>query len=214
MRPHQQAVSPSPTRVFKHSLDWRFLLPLSDLARGCFLFLEDVDLSEALEQVGIHISQQLSFSDLKAHENKRFPFLAMPLGLPVRWIGPRVEDRIEFFRWIRQFIDPGGFLLLGFNNPMYRRVSQKTNYHSSTPPRIAKELHQAGYQSLKIFGAMPDLQISEYIIDLEPRTIQFALQNRFRRKPNLLRVQRVVAGIVGIQSLSYFLPAYFAVVSA
>jgi hypothetical protein len=214
MRPHQQAVYPPLTRVFKHSLDWRFLLALSDSAKGCFLFLEDVDLSAALEQAGIPVSQQFSISDLKAHENKRFPFLAIPLGLPGRWVGPRLEDRIQFFRWLRQFIDPGGFLLLGFNNSMYWRASHKTNYHSSTPPRIAKELHQAGYQSLKVFGAMPDLQISEYIFDLEPRTIQFALQNRFRRKPNLLRILGVVARIVGIQRFSYFLPGYFAVASA
>ena len=214
MQPLPQIVASASPRVFHYSLDWRFLLPVADLNKGCFLFEEDIDFSQTLEHVGIHTSQQLSFSDFKSRNSNSFPFLAMPFGLPIGWVGAQNADRVEFYSSIRRFIELGGYLLVGFNNSLNWRAHHGAKYHSSTPQRATNELIQAGFKSVEIFGAMPDLQIPEYIFELDPRTLRFALQNRFRRKPAALRVLHVLSGILGWKSLSYFLPCYFAVATA
>lgn len=214
MGPHPQTATAPQPRVFNYSLDWRFLLPLTDPKKVCLLFEEDTDFSQTLEQVGIYASQKFSLSALRDRETASFPLFVMPFGLPVAWSGAEHADRVEFYFAIRHFIDSGGYLLVGFNNLLNWRSKPQTSYHSSTPLRIARELTQAGFKSVKIFGAMPDLQIPEYIFDLDPRAIHFALQSRFRRKPALLRVLQVLKGTMGLKRMSNFLPCYFAVATA
>jgi hypothetical protein len=208
--PPQTATTPLP-RVFNYSLDWRFLLPLADPKKVCLLFEEDADFSQTLEQVGLHVSEKLSLSDLKYHKPHSFQVIVMPFGLSVGWAGARHKDHVAFYFSVRRFIDPDGYLLVGFNNALNWRATSQTNYYSSTPRRIADELKQAGFNSVKMFGAMSNLQIPEYIFDLDPRAIQFVLQNRFRRKPAILQVLRFLSGTVGWKRASHLLPCYFAV---
>jgi hypothetical protein len=211
MGPHPQtATSPQP-RVFSHSLDWRFLLPLVAPQKTCLLFEENEDFSQTLEQVGMGVSQQLSFSELSDHKNEGFHLLVMPFGLPAGRTGAGRESRVQFYFSIRRFLDSDGYLLAGFNGGLNLRPSSQSVYQASTPRRIAGELSQAGFKSVKIYGAMPTLQIPEYIFDLDPRAIDFALRNRFRRKPAVLQSLRLLAGIVGWKRFSDFLPCYFAV---
>jgi hypothetical protein len=61
---------------------------------------------------------------------------------------------------------------------------------------------------------MTNLHIPEYVFDLDPRVIDFALRNRFRRKPAVLQALRLFARTVGLKSISNFLPCYFAVAAA
>lgn len=213
MQPLPQTAASALPRVFNYSLDWRFLLPITDLSKGCLLFEEDIDFSQTLEYVGIHTSQHFSFSDFKNRTSDSFPFLAMPFGLPVGWVGARKADRVEFYSSSRRFIDPGGYLLVGFNNSLNWRAP-RTKYHSSTPQNARNELIQAGFKSVEVFGAMPDLRIPEYMFALDPRTLRFAVQNRFRRKPAVSRALRVLSGAIGWKRLSHFLPCYFAVAAA
>ncbi|HJQ13442.1 MAG TPA: hypothetical protein VJ830_01740 [Anaerolineales bacterium] len=214
MQPPLSTVASSPPRVFNYSLDWRFLLPVAELNKGRFLFEENTDFSQTLEHVGVHTSQRFSFSDLKNRNGNRFPFLAMPFGLPVGWVGTRNADQVEFYSSMSRFIDQGGYLLVGFNNSLNWRAHHRAKYYPSTPQRARKELIQAGYKSVEIFGVLSNLQIPEYMFELNPRTLRFALQNRFRRKPAILRTLRVLSGVIGWKRLSYFLPCYFAVATA
>jgi hypothetical protein len=214
MRFHPHPTTALPLRVFNYSLDWRFLLPLTDPRNICLLYEEDADFSQTLEQVGLHASQKLSLSDLRDPKADGFHSLVMPFGLPVSWAGARHEDRVKFYVSVRRFINSGGYLLVGFNNALNWRSKDQTRYHSSTPRQIADELKHAGFQSAKISGVMPNLAIPDYIFDLDSRTIQFALQNRFRRKPAVLRVLRILAQLVGWKRMSNFLPCYFAVATA
>jgi hypothetical protein len=211
MQPHPQHSTAPPPRVFNYSLDWRFLLPMADPKNVCLLFEENADFSQTLEQAGLHVSQKLSLSDLKDRKTNSFHSLVMPFGLPVGWTGARHKARVAFYFSVRRFIDSGGHLLVGFNNVLNWRVNSPPKYYPSTPRRIAAELKQAGFKSVKIFGAMPDLQIPEYIFDLDPRAIQFALQNRFRRKPAVLQALQFLSVTVGWKRASHLLPCYFAV---
>jgi hypothetical protein len=214
MRAYPQTATASPPRVFTHSLDWRFLLPIADPQKVCLIYEEDAELSQTLERVGIHTAHQLSFADLRDRKHDSFPVMVLPFGLAIGQVGRRREDRIEFYLSVRRFIDSGGYLLVGFNNALNLHPKPQATYHPSTPLRIAEELKQAGFESVKIFGAMPNLKIPEYIFDRDSRTIQFALQNRFRRKPALLGFLRVLAGTVGWKRMSNLLPCYFAVGTA
>jgi hypothetical protein len=214
MQATRQEAYSFPPRVFKYSLDWRFLLPVADLSKGCLVFEEDMDFSQTLEYAGISASQRLSFSDFKIRNRNCLPFSVIPFGLPSSWVGTRSEDRVEFYVSIRHFLETGGYLLVGFNNSLSWRAHRGTKYHSSTPHRVRNELVQAGFKTVELFGAMPDLQIPEYIFQLDSRTLRFGLQNRFRRKPAVLRVLRVLDGINGWKGISHFLPCYFAVATA
>ena len=209
----QIATSAKP-QVFNYSLDWRFLLPRAEPEKTCLLFEENADFSQTLEQVGLRVSKQLSFSELREHRHDTFQLLVMPFGLPAGWAGAGGEARVQFYFSLGRVIDSGGHLLVGFNNVLNLRHDPQTNYQASTPRRMAVELGQAGFKSVKIYGAMPTLQIPEYIFDLDRRAIAFALHNRFRRKPALLRLLRLLAGRVGWKRISNFLPCYFAVAAA
>jgi hypothetical protein len=201
----------SQPRVFQHSLDWRFLLPRVDVKKICLLAEEGVEFSQTLEQVGIHISQQLSLSDLKQNGMNKIQSFVMPFGVCAGWTGAKHEDQVAFYGTVRRLISSGGSLLIGFDNFWSMPARSKAKYYTSMPGRMAGQLKQAGFQSIKMFGAMPDLAVPEYVFDLDSRTIQFALRNRFRRKPALLHALRVVEGTLGWKRLSNFLPCYFVV---
>jgi len=214
MRPYPQPITAVSPRVFNYSLDWRFLLPIENPQKAYFLYAEDSDFSQTLEHVGFHANQRLSRSDLLDRNPGRFDLFVMPFGLPRGWVGASRQDRVRFYSSIHRFIEPGGYLLVGFDNILKAVSNGQPGYYPSTPSRVVTELKKAGFNSVKIYGAMPDLAIPEYIFDIQPRAIQFALQNRFRRKPALLRSLRALARTVGYERLSNFLPSYFAVTAA
>jgi hypothetical protein len=199
-------------RVFHYSLDWRFLLPIAD-AKDIYLLLEEnKDFSQTLAQVGIDISQQVAFSDLRQNKSNNLQSFVIPFGLPSGWVSAKSEDQVEFYSSVRRLMISGGYLLVGFNNVWNARANSP--YHVCTPRRMGEQLKQAGFQSIQIFGAMPNLAIPTYIFDIESEPAQYALQNRFRRKPTVLRILRPLSRILGWKQLSNFLPCYFAVATA
>ncbi|MGB8980323.1 MAG: hypothetical protein WCC12_00450 [Anaerolineales bacterium] len=201
---------PSP-RVFNYSLDWRFLLPLTETGRSFVLFEQEADFSETLARAGMPASVQLSFPEIDRQEGQSAHSLVLPFGLPLRWVGAGQADQIGFYRSIRRLIEPGGYLLVGFETSWNFRSRRASKYHPSTPRRMTSLLEQAGFKSVKIFGAIPNLRIPEYIFELGSPAMQFALCRRFRRKPVLLSALQMLARTVGLARLSSFLPCCFAV---
>jgi len=211
MQTHLQHVHSHQPQIFHYSLDWRFLLPMADQKDAYVLFDENADFRLALEEVGIRESNQLSFAEFRENKHSNISLLVMPFGLPMRWVGAKQKEQIEFYSASRRLIASGGYLLVGFNNAWYSRVSAPSKYYSCTPRRVAYQLKQAGFQSSKIFGAMPNLNIPEYLFDLESRAMYFALQYRFRRKPVVLKSLHALAATIGLARISNFLPCYFVV---
>ena len=214
MRANLQPVPSSQPRVFQYSLDWRFLLPIGDPARICVAFNDEADFSETLERIGIPVSNQLSTSNFEGDARDAVHAFVLPFGLPVRWVSAKSEEQIELYRSIRRSICPGGYLLLGFGNPWNPRSRSQPGYHPSTPRRAAYQLDRAGFKSTKIFGAMPNLRIPEYIFELNPQAMQFALEHRFRRKPVLLNALQMLRRTTSLARVSNFLPCYFALATA
>ena len=211
MQSSPQTIPSLQPRVFQYSLDWRFLLPISDPGQIYVLFEPDAEFSQTLAHVGIPVSNQLSLSDFRQGKGRDAQALVFPFGLSLRWVGANPAEQTEFFAFARNWMTSGGHLLVGFNHPWNRRVRLAGQYHSVTPHRVEKQLQQAGYSSIKLFGALPNLQIPEYLFEIDPRTIRFALHNRFRRKPAVLRGLRLLAGTIALARLSNLLPCYFAV---
>ena len=202
-------MQPSP-RVFHYSLDWRFLLPTTNVQNIGLLFEDDPDFSETLGQVGIQASQRLSLPDLKQKKRNEMHSFVMPFGLPAGWVSPKEKEQVEFYASLRHLLTSEGYLLVGFNNIWNFDARSNPKYYSSTPRRMTAQLKQAGFHSIEISGVMRDLAIPEYIFALESRSLQFALQNRFRRKPRILSALRVLTKTVGVARLANFLPCYFA----
>ena len=211
MRSDPEPAFPPQPRVFHYSLDWRFLLPISDPGKIRVVSEERADFNQTLEQAGIPVADQLSFSDLRQDERNNIQSLVIPFGLPVRWVGEEQEDQIEFYRSMRRLICPDGYLLVGFENGWKFRSGNQSKYHSSTPRRITYRLHKAGFKSIKIFGAIPNLCIPEYIFDMNTQATRFVLHHRFRRKPIMLNVMQLLSRTIGWTRISTFLPCYFAV---
>ena len=209
----QDAHSPQP-HVFRDSLDWRFLLPIEDASRVYVLFERDADFSRTLKRVGIPVSNQWSFSDVGQHREGQIQSLALPFGLPLGQVGARPHEQAEFYSSCRGLIVPGGSFLVGFDNMLRLRASPESKYYLSSPARAAQQLSRAGFHSIKIFGVLSNLRMPEYIFDLDSRTIHFALQNRFRRKPAVVQALGVLAGTIGLARISNFIPSYFAVATA
>lgn len=209
MQSDQQRLHQSHPRVFNYSLDWRFLLPLSNTDK-LFVFLEnDPDFGQTLEQVGIPVSNQLSFLNIEQKEKTDSASFVLPFGLPVRWVGREQADQIEFFRSMRKLMDDNGNLLVGFNNSWTYCSSPQIKYHPSTPGRVVSQLQKAGFKTMKVFGVISNLSIPEYIFDLNARPVYFALQHRFKRKPILLNLLQLLSSTIGLTGISDFLPCYF-----
>lgn len=213
MQDNASSAFPPQPQVFTHSLDWRFLLPIADLENTFVVSEEDADLSQTLAHVGIPVSNRRSLADLKPEPGRTIHSLVLPFGLPVRWVGSRTDDQLELYRSMRRLIEPGGYFLMGFNNALYVR-RRGGAYHPSTPRSVAAQLGHAGYRSIEILGAMPDLIIPEYLLHLEPQTVLFALRHRFRRKPIILKILHVLSRAPGWANMSSFLPSYFAIAVA
>ncbi len=209
MQPDLQAIPPP--RVFRHSLDWRFLLPISDPAKLYVAFEDEPDFEAALDHVGVPVSNRRSFLSFKPGEESNIHVFALPLGLPVRWVSTGRDEQIESYRSIRRLLCPGGYFLLGFRNRWSSRSGNWSRYYSSRPRRVVDQLTRAGFKSVQVFGVMPNLQVPEYIFELSPQAMYFALQNRFRRKRVLSNGLRVLVWTVGLARISDFLPCYFAV---
>lgn len=200
-------MQPEP-RTYHHSLDWRFLLPLPDPAQMYLLLEADEEVSQALERVGVPRARLLSLADLRRVQSRTVPSLVLPFGPAAGWAASGA-DQAAFYASLREAIAPAGHLLVGFDNA-WNRATRRAGYRSCPPGRLMDQLRQAGFSSVRLFGAMPDLRIPEYIFDLDPRTVHFALRSRFRRKPAVLRALRLLAATVGMARLSNLLPCYFA----
>ncbi|HLO14936.1 MAG TPA: hypothetical protein VK206_08905 [Anaerolineales bacterium] len=211
MQTSRQQIHPPPARVFHDSLDWRFLLPTTEAGKIRVVVEQGADFGQTLEQIGIPVSNCSSFSDIKQNEKENTQALVLPFGLPVRWVSAQRGDQIEFYRSLRHLVCPGGYLLIGFENSWNSHSKTQSGYHPSTSRRVANQLNRAGFRSIRIWGAMPNLRIPEYIFALNDRAIYFALQHRFRRKPALLNILRTLSYAIGWSGISAFLPGYFAV---
>lgn len=209
MQSDQQGVHRSQPRVFNYSLDWRFLLPLSSPDKVFVLFEENSDFCQTLEHAGIPVANQLAFLDIQQKENNQVNSLVLPFGVPVQWVSGEDADQTEFFRSMRQLISEHGNLLVGFNNSRGFRSKAQRQYYSSTLQQMTSQLQKAGFKAVKVFGVIPDLNIPEYIFDLNARPLQFALQHRFKRKPIILNLLQLLSYTAGVMRISDFLPGYF-----
>src|SRR5689334_11082412 len=209
MQSDQQGLRQFQPRVFNYSLDWRFLLPLSNPDKVFVLFEENSDFCQTLEHVGIPVSNQLSFLDIEQKEKNQVHSLVLPFGVPVHLVSGEEADQVEFLRSMRKLISEHGNLLLGFNNSRGYRSQTPTQYYSSTLQRMTAQLQKAGFKAVKFFGVIPDLNIPEYIFDLTSRPLHFALQHRFKRKPVILNLLQLLSSTAGIMRISDFLPGYF-----
>ena len=213
MLPDTQKVPSLKPRVFHYSLDWRFLLPVTEPAGMCLLLQEDAEFDQTLDQVGLHASQRLSPSGLQTGKGG-FHSVVMPFGLPVGWAGAAPRDQAAFYSRLRQWMTSGSHLLIGFQNAWAFQQTPQTGYYTSRPRHIVDQLRLSGFKDVRLFGTMPNLRIPEYMFDIEPRAMQFALRNRFRRKPALLRALGLLAGTMGWRRISDFLPCYFVLAMA
>jgi hypothetical protein len=198
--------SQSQPRVFNYSLDWRFLLPISNPDKVFVFFEEDLDFCQTLEQAGIPVSNQLSFLDIQQNPYKEAGSIVVPFGLPVHWVSGEPSDQIEFLRSMRKLMGEHGHLLVGFNNSWGNRSKAQTKYYFSTPRRMTSQLQEAGFKTIKVFGVISNLNIPEYIFDLNARPMAFALQHRFRGKPALLNLLQLLSRTIGMTHIFDFLP--------
>jgi len=199
----------SPPRVFHYSLDWRFLLPLSSLEKTFVFFEEDGEFSQTLEQVGIPAANHLSFLDIGQRETPEAATFSLPFGVPLRWVAKDPEDQVEFFRSLRMAMGDHGSLLVGFRNSWNNRSGGSSKYYTSTPRQMIVHLQKAGFKAMTVFGAIPDLAISEYIFELNNSTMNFALQHRFKRKALAVTLLKLLSYTLGAKRLATFMPCYF-----
>src|SRR5512141_3191110 len=106
MQPNVQTAPPPQPRVFPYSLDWRFLLPVADPVNLRVAFENEPDFYEALERVGVPAAPWLLDSNFIEAERRNTHSLALPFGLPVRWVSAGTEEQIQLYRSIRQRICP------------------------------------------------------------------------------------------------------------
>jgi len=197
--------------LFTRGADWRFLLPVSKESH--ILLIGDeldavVDLFRILDIAPSVLDSKSPFSVLPKPKPAQpdFDIVAIPFGISpdghLAWL-----SIADVFRDIRERIRPGGAFLFGFTNVWVRR-NPKT--FPASPGRVQRLLRQAGFASVDVYVAYPDLITPEYILPMKPSILSFALQFRLRNKLStaLLRVFSMPLVMGRVANL---LPFYFAV---
>lgn len=199
-------------KVYHYSLDWRFFLPETNVQNIHVFFADDDEFSQALEKVGIPGTNQHSFAALMSSPDIRVRSMVFPFGLPSGAAVTEAKDPIEFLHTCQRWIEPGGSLMVGFNNALYRRA--RSPYQAAHPRRFLSQLEKAGFHSIRMLGVMPRLSIPEYIFDLDLEPIQFALAYRFRRKRLVRQTLLALAQTIGPARFAEYLPCYLSVAVA
>jgi hypothetical protein len=188
------------------STDWRLLLPLKEKTKLLVITNKNDDYGQYFLPFGIETytldslrSDQLQ-DDVKhsprnpetgitTAKHSELPFsqavydvIAMPFGFLEGIPMANKPKRLEQLKAIRHLIRPGGSLLIGFSNLWGHLL--KLNYRNdlSTPQTIVNLLLRANYDSIKLFAAIPNPIIPEYIFPISPQTTSFFLKHRYKRK--------------------------------
>jgi len=191
------------------SVDWRFLLPLSQNDTVLFVGDQSNELKKAFEELGVPAATWPTISPAEISSDLRestFNIVAVPYGMASdRRQGQ--SDRIAIYRTVRPLLKPGGVLLLGFTNVF---LGNENKIPAARPGQIRRMLRSAGYVKIDFYGVYPNLMIPEYIFPLKFSpflfTMDFHLRNRL--PGTLLRILSNRIVFVGISNL---IPAYFAV---
>lgn len=215
MRPTKAKQTHVAPNAYEHSLDWRFLLPLGEGSRLLVLSIRNAGLSAALERAGISGARwredDLEIPHSVDAEGANLDALALPFGLPRTGRAAHAADRILFYQDVRTRLRPDGYLLVGFENRWRDPFGRHTKYYSSTPAIVRDELQRAGFSRVGCFAVSPDLDVPDYVLQLQQPALNFAVGHRFRRSAFARNTMQVLLKIAGpIRAASVF-PSYYVV---
>jgi len=153
-----------------------------------------------------------SAGDLRAmaDSDARFDAVAAPVGFGGN--KPRVgrSEWLDRCRAARRLIQPEGVLLVGFSNRW--DVRRKIRSQASSVGEMRSILLELGFRSIRFFGAVPEPLAPEYIFPLQPRSLGFVLDQRYRHK--LPQLVLSLAHTRAAHFLLNFMPFYYAVALA
>jgi len=201
----------------KNSMDWRFLLPIlpgikilvvgqkCDELTQLFAKLEieshlwDYDFSNPIKVVPFSLSQ--------------FDIVIAPYGFSGKGLSSNPRRQREIYQTMQRLLKPGGTILVGFfNNWRFQRKRNPAPY-SSNPMQMTRLLQKAGYKDVKLYGAIPNLSIPDYILPLTRQTVGFWLEHQYWSKvPE--RLLPYLYSPIFTTVFYYFLPSYFAIATA
>lgn len=214
---HQTQTSAEP-KVYGHSLDWRFLLPLGHGINLLVLSSRNPDLELALRRAGISSAgwreEDLEIPNPLDTDGAEFDAVALPLGLSGREGAAHPADRKLFYQHIRRRLRPEGYLLVGFENRWRDRFGRKTKYYTSTPAVVRDELQKAGFSGVECFGVSPNLDVPEYILQLQRRALEFTVGHRFRRSAFAGSLMQMLLKLAGPIWAGGMFPCYYVVAKA
>jgi hypothetical protein len=199
---------PSP----QNSMDWRFLLPILAESKVLIVGGGCDEFTQFFGQLGIEsIAWDHDFLNptRTPFPELHFEIIAIPHGFPDKGLSSSPQQHLEVYRTMWHFLKPGGTILIGFSNAqVIRRRINPDNYYST--PRLMRQLLQkAGYETVTLYGAIPNLFTPEYIFPLTRKTVGFTLKHRYRYKLPA-RLLRWFDHPFFTAGFSHLLPSYFA----
>lgn len=230
MQPKYQSDTSFQISLPASSVDWRFLLPITESSRVLIIGGEHDDFTELFGKIGVSAitwlhgslpakdennSEQGKFDAVENLVAQSFPpmsfdFVVIPFGFP----GDKLTHEVDVYQMIRRLIRPDGMMLIGFSNTLglFRQGFRSDSFYS-TPWCMMHKLRLAGYSQIDFYGAMPNLDTPEFIFPLKAQLLSFTLQHRYRYKlPAMLLYifsSRPIATI-----FLYLLSYYFVIVKS
>jgi|CXWL01.1.fsa_nt_gi hypothetical protein len=213
-----------------NSADWRFFLPISAGSNVLLVTNHGEDIARYFEKLGIRTTiynndsstgPDVEFTKQKSADfenefsppggHSLFDVVAIPHGFPEYLLSRGETPQIDVYQKIKQALNPRGALLIGFSNSLRlgRAARPFVNFYA-TPQGMIGLLRKAGYPSVEIYGAIPDLNVPDYIFSLNKHEIGFVLEHRYRYKIPAWALKLLTTSFVA-GSLSGFFPFYYAV---
>ncbi|MGE5248938.1 MAG: hypothetical protein ACM3QS_01890 [Bacteroidota bacterium] len=219
MEPVSRPIDPLSAKLPAFSADWRFLLPIRPGSRMLVLTDWGGDFGQHFAGLRTRVvtwraarpdaawSADGASRDRVCAQPPDAPFashsfdaVAVPLGIPRTLSGSPTS--VDYHRGLKRLLKPGGRLLVG-----------SVNGGDSRPSAFKRALERAGFEDIRIYGAVPNLAKPAYILPLERRSLQFFAHSSHlgRRAGRLLRLLSILP-LSGL--LRGLLPCYFVIGAA
>ena len=155
--------------MLKGSNDWRFLPHIPTTTSELTLLAADIPAFMAKEA------------------DEHYELIAVPQGL----------ENVSAALWSKTYrsLRSGGTLYVGFSGRGSYLWKKRPFGPSSTPRQISRQLQQAGYQNLTIYGAFPNHLYPTYLSPLQPSMIRFVLPHYLKKIPSSFLRDQLTQGI-------------------
>ncbi len=193
-----------------YAVDWRFFLPISVQSKVLVIGDGAAEAVLFFKRIGLEIDA-CNYFDLVGHEENlpislKYPNSIYDIIIIPDSSGFIAAQSVSIFQNASKLLKKKGVILIGFLNHFFFSRHKNDKHFTSTVYMMSKRL--INFSSVNIFGCFPDLRIPEYIFPIDPTSVRFVLNHRYRYRFSKILLSLITAPLL-MPILVHFFPAYY-----